>query len=219
MLSRTAFIVLAGAHPLMAQLVGASLGRASSTVDWQFPPAPSNCDMCAAGASPHASKESYAPALLWQFAPARAIGFDTEIRYTMKGYAVTEPTLDVHYVEMPLLLRLGAVSAPASPVWPFLEAGPAFAIRVHCEVDVNGQADACANGVPFGQDWRTRDFDVSGVIGVGIALRIRGDVAIAGARYDYGFVNIGSTGSGVPTKNRSSLIYLAWLWPVSVFAP
>ena len=219
MLSRIALLLVAGVQPLTAQLVGASLGRVSSTVDWQFPPPPSNCNFCIVDVSPNASRDSYAPALMWQFAPARTIGLVTEGRYTMKGYATTQPTLNVHYLEIPLLLRLGAISAPTFPVRPFLEAGPALAIRVHCEVDYNGRADNCERGVAFGQDWRLRNFDVSGVIGGGIAARISGDVAIVGARYDYGLVNIGSTGEGVPTKNRSGLIYLAWLWPIRVLAP
>ncbi len=154
-----------------------------------------------------------------EFAPTRLIGFDTEVRYTMKGYATTEPTLNVHYLETPLLLRLGAISTSASPIWAFVESGPAIAMRVHCEVDYNGRADACVRGAAFGQDWRLRNFDISGVIGGGIAIRIRGDIAMAGARYDYGFVNIGSTGEGVPTKNRSSLAYVAWLWPVTAIVP
>jgi hypothetical protein len=219
MLSRMTVFLLAGAQPAAAQFVGASLGRVSSTVDWQYPAPPSNCDACVVDVSPNASRQSFAPALLWQGAPARAVGFATEVRYTLKGYATTEPTLNVHYLEVPLLLRLGVLSAPGVPVRPFVEAGPAFASRVHCEVDYNGRGDDCARGAAFGQDWRVRHFDISGVIGAGLAVHVGNDVAIAGARYDYGFVNIGSTGQGVPTKNRSSLVYLAWLWPVRALAP
>ena len=57
-----------------------------------------------------------------------------------------------------------------------------------------------------------RRFDVSGMLGVELAFNVGTQTAIVGARYDHGFVNIGSTGKGVPTKNRSGLVHLGWLW-------
>jgi len=214
MFRRIALLLITLAHPATSQLVGASLGRVSATVDWQYPTPPANCDFCIVDASPNASRESFAPAFLWQSASDRWIGFASEVRYTLKGYATTEPTLNVHYLEIPALLRLGAVAGSTSSIHPFLEIGPGFALRLHCEVDYNGTSDPCARGVAFGQDWRVRHFDVSGILGVGLALRVGKEVAIVGARYDYGFVNIGSAGESVPTKNRSNLLYLGWLWPV-----
>jgi hypothetical protein len=211
---RISVLLLTLAFPATAQLVGASLGRVSATVDWQYPRPSANCDFCIVDVSPNASRESLAPAFMWQSAPGRAVGFASELRYTRKGYATTEPTLNVHYLEIPTFLRLGAISASALPIRPFLEVGPAFALRVHCEVNYNRTSDPCERGVAFGQDWRVRHFDVSGILGIGLAVSVGEDIAILGARYDYGFVNIGSTGEGVPTKNRSSLVYLGWLWPI-----
>jgi hypothetical protein len=213
MFRRGALLFLAMSQAAAAQLVGASLGRVSATVDWQYPKPPASCDFCVVDVSPNASRESIAPALMWQSAPARAIGFVTEARYTLKGYATTQPTLNVHYLEIPALLRVGALSGSGFPVRPLVELGPALALRVHCEVDYNGIADPCKRGVAFGQDWRVRLFDVSAIVGGALAIRVGDDVALVGVRYDYGLVNIGSTGEGVPTKNRSSLIYFGWLWP------
>jgi len=158
-----------------------SLGRAFTTVDWQYPRPPADCDYCILDSSPHAFRESFAPAFVWQSAPARGIGFASELRYTLKGYAVTEPTLDVHYLEVPALLRVGAIVG-ASPIHPFLELGPAFALRVHCEVDYNRTSEACARGAAFGHDWRVRRFDVSGVLGVGLAFSVGTETATIGAR-------------------------------------
>ncbi len=220
MSTRIVLLLLAITHSAGAQLLGMSLGRASATVDWQYPKPPTSCDACVGDVSPNASRESVAPALMFYSTPARSIGVVTEVRYILKGYAVTEPTLNVHYLEIPALLRLGAVSTSTFPFHLFMEVGPAFALRVHCEVDYNGgRSDPCDRGAAFGQDWRIRRFDVSGIVGAGVAVRVGDNTALVGARYDYGFVNIGSSGLGVPTKNRSSLLYLGWLWPVHSLAP
>lgn len=214
MVLRTALLLLAISEAAAAQLVGVSLGKVWSTVDWQLPKPPASCDFCISDISPHDFRESFAPALMWQGAPERSVGFSTEARYTIKGYATTQPTLDVQYFEVPTLLRLGAISGRTFPVKPFLEVGPAFAIRAHCEVDVNGSADPCDRTTTLGQDWRVRAFDVSGILGAGLAIRSGQYVTLVGARYDYGFVNIGSTGHSVPTKNRSGIVYVGWLWQV-----
>jgi hypothetical protein len=198
---------------LVAQYAGVSLGRTSSTVDWQVPPPPSGCNFCVSDISPNAHREALAPAFVLHTRPAALLGLSTELRYVRKGYATTQPTLNVHYLEIPVLLRVGSLVTARSPVTPFLEAGPALAFRAHCEVDYNGLADDCRKGAAFGQDWRIRGFDVSSLIGVGLAIRLPGAVLAAGGRIDWGFVNIGG-GQGVPTKNRSSVVYLAWLWQV-----
>jgi hypothetical protein len=216
---RITLLLLAIAHSANAQLIGVSLGGVSSTVDWELPRPMETCRDCISGVSPNASRKSVAPALMLYPAPSRSIGFDTEVRYTLKGFAVTEPTLNLHYLEVPALLRLGAISTSTLPVHLFMEAGPAVSLRVHCEVDYNGTSDDCDRGAAFGQDWRIRLFDVSGLVGAGVAVRVGDNTAILGTRYDYGFVNIGSSGQGRSTKNRSILIYLGWLWPMHSAAP
>ena len=210
---RLALMALAVPHLLAAQYAGFSLGRTSSTVDWQVPPPPSGCNFCITDIAPNASREALAPGVILHLRPTALLGFATEMRYVRKGYATTEPTLNVDYLEIPVLVRAGRLISSEHPVTPFVEAGPALALRTHCEVDYNGQADDCRTGAAIGQDWRIRGFDVSGLAGAGIAVRISDAVLVAGARIDWGFVNIGG-GQGVPTKNRSSLVYLAWLWRI-----
>jgi hypothetical protein len=163
--------------------------------------------------SPHAPRKTNAPALTLEEFPSKFIGFSTEARLVKKGFAVTEPTLDVDYLEIPALLRLGAISSRRFPVLPFVEVGPALALRVHCEVDYNHTYADCSRGQPFGEDWRVRRYDVSGILGAGVSVRLAGRILMAGGRLDYGHVNINSE-LGVPTKNRSSLVYGELLWPI-----
>ena len=200
---------------LVAQYVGLSLGRVSSTVDWQYPPPSPACDFCIVDAAPNASRESLAPAMALQWRAKHWLGVVSEARYTPKGYATTQPTLLVNYVEAPLLLRFGKLIYSTSPISFFGEAGPAVALRIHCEVDYNGIGDPCRKGVAFGQDWRIRSYDVSGILGIASAVRLQDNVLVAGARVDWGTVDIGG-GQGVPTKNRSTLVYLEWLRGVGV---
>ena len=198
---------------LFAQYVGVSLGRVWSTVDWQYPTPSPGCDFCIVDAAPNASRESLAPALAFQWGATHWIGVVSEARYTQKGFATTQPTLLVNYLEAPLLLRLGKLVSSTGPISFFGEAGPAIALRVHCEVDYNGIAAPCQKGVAFGQDWRIRSYDVSGVVGIAGAVRLNDNVLVTGARIDWGTVDIGG-GQGVPTKNRSTLVYVEWLWGV-----
>lgn len=190
---------------LRAQYVGASLGRTISTVDWQFPVS-SGVD-----ASPHQSRRALAPAIVAQWSAARWFGIASELRYTRKGYAITEPTLHADYVEVPVLLRIGRFVDRRTPITLFAEGGPAFAIRAHCAMLYNGTHASCENGDTPASNWRVGLTDVSGILGLGGAWRIRNSVVVIGTRADWGLQDIGG-GSSVPTKNRSSLLYAALLW-------
>jgi hypothetical protein len=119
----------------------------------------------------------------------------------------------VEYLEVPVLLRIGRLTYQGSPVSIFAEAGPALAIKARCSMLYNDTSGGCENGVLPGQDWRIGQADVSGILGLGGALRIRRSVVMIGGRIDWGLRDIGG-GSGVPTKNRSSLLYAGLLWDV-----
>jgi hypothetical protein len=207
-----ALAVLFVPQMLAAQYIGLSVGATSSTVDWQVPAPPAGCRDCISGISPNANRDSWSPALVMQWRATDWLGIEGEARFAPKGYAITQPTLEVDYLEIPVLLRLGKLVNEHSPVSVFIEAGPAVAIRVQCEVKYNGIVDGCHNGAAFGQDYRTAWTDASAIIGIAMAVRIGDKLVIAGARYDWGLEDIGHEGEGVPTKNRSSLLYVSWLW-------
>ena len=202
---------------LSAQHVGASFGWNSSTVDWQYPKPQSPCLGCVYDAEPNARRESTAIAVSAVWRAQRWIGVTSELRYTPKGYAITQPTLNVDYLEVPVLARFGRLSGQGVPVAPFVEVGPALAVRMQCRVRYNQTTDPCRNGVAFGQDWRIRRFDASAIGGAGIAVRVRSNVLLAGLRVDWGLRDIGGP-EGVPTKNRSTLTYVTWLAPLPRFA-
>jgi len=204
------FMELGLTSGLQAQYVGVSLGRTISTVDWQYP-ASSGGSGIVVDASPNQSRRALAPAIGVQWSAAQWLGIASELRYTRKGYARTEPTLHVDYVQLPVLLRIGRLIAPRSPVTLFAEVGPALAIKAHCAMLYNGTHGRCEDGITPASDWRVGLTDVSGILGLGGALHIRSRVVVIGARADWGLRDIGG-GYGVPTKNRSRLLYAALLW-------
>ncbi|MGH7617139.1 MAG: hypothetical protein ACREPM_07930 [Gemmatimonadaceae bacterium] len=209
---RWSVLVLVMAPRLIAaQFYGISIGRSSSTVDWQYPPPPANCDFCIVDASPNASRVALAPAVAAQWRADRWVGIASEARFIQKGYAVTGPTLNVDYVEAPLLMRLGKLVDPRTPLTMFGEAGPALAVRVYCAVYFTYEPGDCGTKNLLTEDWRVRAFDISGITGAGVALHVGDNLVTAGARVDWGFVDINRS-DGVPTKNRSYVGYVAWLW-------
>lgn len=196
---------------LRAQYVGISGGRAVSTVDWQYPAAPADCGFCAGDASPSAARHSSTPALLVQWRAHRWLGGSTEVRFAPKGFARTEPTLRVDYLQVPLLFRFGQLTGKQARVRPFIEAGPAVAFRVRCHVLYNNTSDGCVEGAVLGQqDWRLRRLDFSGLAGVGLAVPVRRALVLIGTRAEWGWSDIGGP-EGVPTKHRAATWYVGGL--------
>jgi hypothetical protein len=192
-----------------AQYVGLSIGGMESTVDWQYPAPPASCDYCVADASPHDTRQAFSPALLAQWRAEQVVGFASELRYAPKGYATTQPTLNVGYLQVPLLLRLGRLVYPVARWSAFFELGPSVALRATCSVESSTTVESCRNGA-FGADRRVGLVDLTAIGGVGAAVRIADGVLVSGARIDAGLRDIGG-GADVPTKNRSTLLYIAWL--------
>ena len=198
---------------LHAQYVGASIAGVSSTVDWQYPAPPVDCGFCISDASPNSNRNAIAPAIAAQWRSTHWLGVASELRFISKGYAITQPTLNVDYLEIPLLLRLGRLIHDAMPIMPFAEVGPALAINVHCVWRYSDTFGSCRKGAVLGEQSAIRRTDISGVIGAGLALRIRRVVIVAGGRVDWGLRDIG--GDVVPTKNRSTLMHVGMLVPIS----
>ena len=204
---------------LHAQYVGLSTGRAVSTVDWQYPAPPADCGFCAVDASPSVSRQSSTPALMVQWRTRRWLGASTEVRFAPKGYALTEPTLRVDYLQVPLLFRLGRLTGQRAGVRPFVEAGPALALRVRCRVSYNGTSDGCVQGAVLGQqDWRLRRFDFSGLAGVGLAVHVQRAMVLVGTRAEWGWSDMGGP-QGVPTKHRAAMWYVGGLAALGPWRP
>jgi hypothetical protein len=183
------------AQSASAQYVGLTVGRATSTVDWQVPAPRQPCDFCVVDISPHDSRRSVLPTVSVELRADRWLGVASEIAFAQKGFATTTPTLKVSYLETPLLLRIGKLVYPRLPLAAFAEVGPALAVKLDND-----------------PSYLVRSFDASGIVGIGGSLRVGNGLLVGGTRIDHGFLDIGDGPGGVPTKNRSSVIYLGLLW-------
>ncbi len=196
-----------------AQYVGVSVGRSVSTVDWQYPPPPADCGNCISDAYPTASRHATTSAVTAQWRPTCTLGVVTELRLAPKGYAVTQPTPRVDYLQVPLLLRVGRIAGPRASLRPYLEAGPALAVRVRCRVFYNSASDPCVRGAVFGQDWELRRVDLSAIGGAGLAFHARRTMVQVGGRVDWGLRDMGGP-ERFPTKHRAALWYVGALMPI-----
>lgn len=97
----------------------------------------------------------------------RIIGVQADVGYVRKGYAVTQPALEVDYLEAPLLLR---VVPFAWLVQPYAITGFSAAIRLSCRMLVNGGPSFCRS---TGLTKRPTLLDFGTVYGIGVRTRLR----------------------------------------------
>ena len=117
------------------------------------------------------------------------VSFQPEFLYSME--------VRIHYLEIPLLLKIGVPIEDAS-VKPYFLVGPALAIKVSESIKEGGEEET---------EDKAEGFDAGVVFGGGIEF---GRVSV-GVRYDLGFMNI-SKGEGEDegdeVKNRAISVLL-----------
>ncbi|MGH7668714.1 MAG: porin family protein [Gemmatimonadaceae bacterium] len=128
---------------------------------------------------------------MWSFQP--------ELEYAGKGAKASggSGTIDLSYVEMPLLFRVASPSSPAGQL--FGEFGPALAFKVDCTISASsGGVSASESCADAGSD--AKSFDVGGMVGAGYEFPMGSHALSIGVRYNYGLVELSS---GSDTKNRN----------------
>lgn len=134
---------------------------------------------------------------MWSFQP--------ELEYAAKGVKETDnsggtpstATIDLSYLEMPLLFRVSAPSSPAGQL--FGEFGPAVAVKVDCSLSAtSGGVSASTSCSNFGLDIKSLDFGA--MVGAGYEFPMAGHALSLGVRYNFGLAEITS---GSNAKNRN----------------
>lgn len=105
-----------------------------------------------------------------------ALGFQVAGLYNAKGVDTNVGELDLKYIEIPAVLKLGI---PLAVLKPSVFGGAAFAFRTGCEID----GVECADGA-----FKSSDF--LGVVGADVALYLGAVSFWADARYDIGLSDI-----------------------------
>ncbi|HWA56018.1 MAG TPA: porin family protein [Gemmatimonadales bacterium] len=126
------------------------------------------------------------------------------VAYAQEGTSVDvggglSGTFKLDYIEVPVLLKLGAPLQGSGRLRPWVAAGPALGFRVGCRLAASSgtqsaEADCDDNQVGL----KTKAVQFSTVFGGGIDI---GQVSV-GLRYQLGMTSIDDTGSDADIRNR-----------------
>ena len=128
----------------------------------------------------------------------RAVGFDNRI---------VETSIEIRYVEVPLLIQIPITSAGA--VTPYVLTGVAFAFETGCvsSSEINGQDMGQDCGFSMVEHVRDRKcFDYSGVFGAGLRIAAGPGAIPLEGRYTYGLRDVDDAIDGSTTRNRSAAV-------------
>lgn len=121
------------------------------------------------------------------------IGFGLEFLYTMKGYKTGERTIDLDYIQMPLLVSYALPKI--GKVAPYLSTGPAGSLRIR---SMWGTAKASTQDAFAG---KLRRLELSWTASAGLEFPMLGGGIVLEARYDYGLTSIFTGTSTYGNKN------------------
>ncbi|HEU4989158.1 MAG TPA: porin family protein [Gemmatimonadaceae bacterium] len=131
--------------------------------------------------------------------------FQPELEYAMKGAEETDnssgtsvkASVDISYIEMPLLLRAAAPESPNGGL--YAEFGPALAAKLDCTVSGSGGgltvSFSCNDAGA-----KIKSFDLGAMAGLGYEFPIGRQALSIGVRYNYGLLELASDAN---TKNRA----------------
>ena len=145
----------------------------------------------------------------WAFAP--------ELVYSQKGVKASdtdfEATIKLSYIELPALFRYDF--GTAGGVRPFLLAGPAFALKSGCSVEVEGGgvslSGGCDDANDTGEGSSFKSFDVGAMFGGGLSFDVGGRTMRLGVRYNLGLVEVADNSGSA--KNRVLSLVGSFEWP------
>lgn len=204
--SAAAALFVAFATPAEAQReVGVKLGinMATMSIEPDFGFDPGNRSAFSGGGylrMPLSGSISLQPELMYM-----AKGFEAD--FSEGGFSGTV-TLQLDYVEIPVLLRF---DFPAGAASPYIIAGPAIAFEASCSIAFAAggfsEDGDCDDGDVEGFDRKSLDVGIAG--GAGVAIPVGpGNVLVEG-RYTLGMMNI-SDEDQVDLKNRALSIFVGF---------
>lgn len=145
----------------------------------------------------HPDRESFGAGVTYRHHLRSRMVLQPELLWVPKGYSrKSSPTRTLGYVEVPVLLRIGAVASTGQAFSPVLTVGPTVSVLASCRLDglnsiTKDQRCDQAITTPYSADFHMRRFDVGSMLGLGFEGRSRnGTILGADVRYERGFVDI-----------------------------
>jgi len=130
--------------------------------------------------------------LTFNFVPL--LSFEPEVLYSQQGVKLKqgsqEATVELDYVQIPLLLRIGGSGKGAAGLYGLV--GPSFGFTTNTKITQSGQPD-------FDIDDQIKNHDSAIVFGVGITL----SRFLVEGRYSEGFEDFNESSNGNVVKNRN----------------
>jgi hypothetical protein len=152
------------------------------------------------------------------------LAFQPELLFAQRGteasfsgdptFGNVDATLNLNYVEVPLLLRLDVPTA-STGFRPHLYAGPSLAFNTSCsfEADVGGFSGS-SDCEDADEEFSPKSFDAGAMIGGGIAFPFAGGRQLTvGARYTFGLTNVFEDTGDVKPRHRVLAVYGAFDLP------
>lgn len=172
-----------------AQSVGLTLGRTNSDI------------LNIVGGRPTTSypdRHASTVGVTYRFPIVAGIAIQPELLLVQRGWAEqSHPTLSLSYVELPVLLRLGAVSRDSWPVLPTFTLGSSVAVVTHCALTNPDLARVEGHGCDqriagsFTEDYGINRVDAGAIAGIGMEVRLsQGTVIGLEGRYELGLTDI-----------------------------
>jgi hypothetical protein len=147
----------------------------------------------------------------------RGVALGAELLRVDRGWAnVSQPTLSLSYLEMPVLLRFGAVSRDTWPILPTFALGGSVAFLTQCAVtNAHGaHGNACAQEAsgPVTDPFVINRKDYGAIVGVGAEARVlNGTIIGLEGRYEFGLTDIRESASA--NSHNSTFFIVARIVP------
>lgn len=199
---------------VQAQVIGVSIGRTSSGVDWLYPPGGS-----VISGSSNTNRRSVSIAAAIGFGVHSWLSAETGLRLVPKGFELTGPTFHMRYLEMPLL----AVWRATSGAGPFLETGVVAGWRVECRrffPSVFGfHEDDCGPSRTGSRELAPlRWWDISWGVGLGARLPLGAGWLVGRIRYQRSLFDIQPSARYARMLNRVGTFSIGYDWRIGTGA-
>lgn len=149
----------------------------------------------------HANRESFVIGATYRHRISRWLSMQPELLLTRKGWdTASDPTLTTTYLQLPVLLRVGATGGDVR-VRPIALAGLSANARVGCTYSAG---PACGES-----DWlwdhRVARFDAGALVGLGVEFRMGQSLIALEGRVEQGLRDLFPGESGT---NRNQVLYV-----------
>lgn len=174
----------AGVH---AQRIGVTIARTQTDIVSRY--------KAGLGTS-HPDRTSFGAGLTYRRPLNTAIAVQPDLLWINKGFnRRSQPTRELGYVEIPVLLHISTLGDPKSRVSPTFSIGPTLSFLAHCNIaGWNGSSKSACDqkSTPtYSEDLRVPRFDAGLMGGIGLEARSRdGTIFGVEGRMERGFVDI-----------------------------